>query len=281
MYIYNKPATAPRNFLSPISGLGGDRYIPAKNVDPVTGQPTVSERVRAPWAVVEVGLRNILCRFYQNAPRELIIPGSLPHTMEISVPGNTFSGSCHPRQLCPEEVHQNAPARDKLRERRCAEWREQWDREAANIIADPEFRANITERVLDVAGITGAGRFLTKPAEFVEVIQEREARETSIRLVAFIFLAGAGGILTFNAVRKYAKKRAARKAAEAESDASMGEIEENAKRVFTKEYYPGAGGDTKRHWRKPIDPDAPPPWKLNHRWSCERYGYDWVPGHCR
>jgi len=234
MYIYNKPATAPRMVLPGLSGLGEDRYIPAKNVDPATGQPTISAKYPVPWAVAEVGLRNIRCRFYQDAPRELVLTGSMPYTMEISVPGHNFIGACHPRQDCPEEIHQGAHPRDPWRISRCSAWKEQWDQEAATIIADPEFRANITERVLDVAGIQGAGRLLTKQAEFLEVVQQREAREAPIKLFAFIFLAGAGGILTFNAVRKYVKKRAARKAAEKAEELS-GDIEENWDSQATKD----------------------------------------------
>jgi len=246
MYIYNKPATAPRMVLSGLSGLGEDRYIPAKNVDPVTGQPTISAKYPAPWAVADVSLRNIRCRFYHNAPRELVLTGSMPYTMEIGVPGHRFVGSCHPREECPEEVYQGADPKDPWRIRRCKEWRDQWNQEAANIIADPEFRANITERVLDVAGIQGASRLLTDQAEFLEVVQEREARERPIKMIAFIFLAGAGGILTFNAVRKYVKKRAARKeakkaeeAAEQEASSLASNPDSKNRRHFVVKYRPG------------------------------------------
>ena len=280
MYIYAKSAVVPRNVLSGLSGLGTDRYIPPKNVDPATGLPVPSTRYPVPWGVVNVGLRNIDCRFYQNAPRDQVIPQSMPYTMEISLPGNHFVGFCQPNETCPEEVHQGANVRDPWRTRRCAAWREQWDQEAANIIADEEFRRNVTERVLDVAGITGASRYLVKPAEFLEVVQEREAREAPIKLFAFIFLAASGGILTFNYVRKKVKERAARKAPQA-ADAAMGEIQENAKKVYKKEYYPGAGGEVRGRWKKGHREGDPYPWELSRKSPCERYGYKWIPGYCR
>lgn len=271
MYIYTKPASAPRIGVPGLSGLGTDRYIPAKNIDPATGQPMVSSKYPAPWAVAEVGLRNINCRFYQDAPRELVLSGSMPYTMEISVPGHNFIGSCHPRQECPEEIHQGADPKDPWRIRQCKEWRDQWNQEAANIIADPGFRANITERVLDVAGIQRAGRLLTDQAEFLEVVQEREAREKPIKLLAFIFLAGAGGILTFNAVRKYANNRAKRK-----KDAV--EFEENSKGTYRKHFPHGSRKEVSDGW---VIVDRPRPWEIKTESQCEKHGFEWVPARCR
>ena len=187
--------------------LGGDRYIPPRNIDPTTGRPVPTADRPVPWGVAEVGLRDIKCRFYHNAPRELVVSQSLPYTMEITAGDDTFIGSCQPRTECPAAVHQGASIKDPWRQRVCRAWREQWERDAANIIADPEFRANVSERVLDVAGITGLARYRAKPAEFLEVVGEREARETPIKLFAFLALAGGGALLTFLQVRKWAKRR--------------------------------------------------------------------------
>lgn len=212
MYIYPRRGSTPQTALS---GLGAeDRYIPPKNVDPVTGRPIPTVKYPVPWAAIWVGLRDINCRFYQDAPRGQVISASMPYTMEISVPGHNFIGSCGASMDCPTSVHQNARPRDPWRIRRCNEWKEGRKEAAAQIIADPEFRANLTERVLDIAGITGLDRYRVSQAEFLEVVQEREARERPIKLFAFIFLAASGGILTFNYVRKVVKRRAARKAVE-------------------------------------------------------------------
>ena len=228
MYIYTRPRSVPRRRLS---GLGTTqeqpqeapvqeqastgqqgRYTPARNIDPATGLPIATQQHPAPWAVVDVSLDQINCRFYENAPREMVLPETLPYTMEISGPGYGFIGACHPSQQCPQEVHEGARPGDPLRESRCSQWLTQWTDEAPAVIASEEFRRELTDAVLNIANVTGARRSLAKPAEFLEIIYEREARERPIRMFAFVVLAGSAGILTFQAVRSAVKKRAKKKA---------------------------------------------------------------------
>jgi len=207
MYIYTHSVAPPTNVLS---GLGAeDRYIPPKNVDPATGQSIPTARYPVPWGVAQVGLRGINCRFYHNSPRELVEGMSLPYTMEISLPGHNFIGSCSPDLNCPTEVHQNTSVKDPWRARRCSEWAVGIPERTAATVADPDFRANLTERVLDVAGIDASARSRVKPAEFLEVVVEREVRERPIKVMATLGIIGSVGILTFLYVRKYAKKRKA------------------------------------------------------------------------
>jgi hypothetical protein len=68
----------------------------------------------------------------------------------------------------------------------------------------------MTERILDQAGITGWRRRFTKPAEFIQVLEERERRERPIKIFALLALAGGGGVLFWN----FLKKRRERKGAE-------------------------------------------------------------------
>lgn len=228
MYIYTKPRLVPRNSLSkrpePSEGLGQPaqtqaqtgpqgRYIPARGIDPATGQPVMSEGQPAPWAVVDVRLQQINCRFYENAPREMVLPETLPHTMEVTTPGRRFIGACHPTQACPPEVHEGARPGDPWRDTRCRQWLTNWNEHAPNVIASPEFREELTDSILSIANVTGTKRALVKPAEFLEVIYEREAKEKPIRVFSFIVLAASGGILTFQLVRNAVKKRAAEKRA--------------------------------------------------------------------
>lgn len=263
MYIYPKQGLV-QNVLS---GLGAeDRYIQPKNVDPTTGRSVPSARHPVPWGVAKVGLRNIDCTFYQNSPRELVVQMSKPYTMEISTPRDHFIGFCHPNVACPEEIHQGASVRDPWRGRQCAAWKQQWEQQAAGIIADEEFRKNVTERVLDVAGITGTDRYRVKPAEFLEVVQERETRERPVKLIAFIVLAASGGILTFGYVRKLVKRRAAKKAAASLEKEDSGEIEENG----------GPGSGPKKRYKiregRLVNPNIT-------KEQCDEMGHTWVRAH--
>ena len=308
MYIFTHRNAPPTSVLS---GLGGeDRYIPPKNVDPATGRPIPSEKYPYPWGVAEVGLRDIKCKFYHNSPRELVANMSFPYVMEIRAGDHHFIGNCNPNMMCPASVHQNAPARDPFRERRCAEWKEGRQEEAARIIADPEFRANITERVLNIAGI--APTLGVKPAEFLEVVIEQEARERPIKTLATIGLIASAGILTFVYVRKWAKKRQAKKSEDNVSEA-MGDIRENSeKKTSKKRYYYGDGKKVKGRW---YTGDPSPEYfdresnekktskkkyyygdgkRVRGRWytgdalpeyfdkelDCKRHGFRWIPGRC-
>lgn len=196
MYEYNTGKSVSTRPYPTALGALGDRYIPFSE----------TRRV-APWAVAEVSLENINCRCYHNAPREEVLRASVPYTMEISVPGHNFICSCNASTTCPQEVHQGAHQRDPWRERRCAEWREQWLQEGADLIASPGFREAMSEKVLDVAGITGWRRSLVKPAEFLQVIEERERRERPIKAFAVITLAVGGGALFWTWLRKRKKAR--------------------------------------------------------------------------
>lgn len=214
MYIYTRKASAPRYAVPALSGLGTaaqGRYTPARNVDPATGQPVPTQAVPVPWAAVDVNLQNVNCRFYKDAPREMVLPENLPYTMEISGPGYRFLGTCHPSQVCPESVHQGARPGDPMRVSRCNPWLERWNEESTDLIASEGFRRELTDNVLSVGNVTGVKRSLVKPAEFLEVVLEREARERPIKVISFIILAASGGILAFQAVRDAVKKKKLKK----------------------------------------------------------------------
>lgn len=166
-------------------------------------QPTATSAFR--WPIVETELSNIKCRCYENAPREEILRWMVPKSMEIHVPGHVFVCSCTPRTSildCPEEVHQGTDIRDPWRQRRCREWRENWEVEASNIIASEGFRDAMTELVLDEAGITGWRRLFAKSAEFVQVIEEREKRARAIKIAGGALLVASAGVLTWRYLQK-------------------------------------------------------------------------------
>jgi hypothetical protein len=202
MYVYTKKALG----MGTTQAQG--RYTPARNVDPATGQPVSTEAIPVPWAAIDINVQNINCRFYENAPREMVLPQNLPYTMEVSGPGYRYLGACHPSQECPESVHQGVQQSDPLYVSRCNQWLEQWNHEATALIESEGFRRELTNNILSVANVMGIKRSLAKPAEFLEVVMEREARERPIKLISFVILAASGGILTFKAVRSAVKKRA-------------------------------------------------------------------------
>lgn len=160
----------------------------------------------SPWPIVETELNNIRCTCYENAPREEILRWMVPKSMEIHVPGHDFVCSCTPKNGildCPEEVHEGADIEDPWRHRRCREWRESWEFEAANIVASEGFRDAMTEQVLDEAGITGWRRMLAKSAEFVQIVEEREKRARMIKITGGLVLMASAGALTW----RYLKNR--------------------------------------------------------------------------
>jgi len=163
--------------------------------------PSMTRRV-APWAIAEVVVNGIKCRCYQDAPREEIVRTSVPYSMEIlNWLGPTFVCSCMPDTNCPESVHQGASTRDPWRQRRCQEWREGRELSAAAEIASQGFRDQVTEQVLNVAGITGLQRRFAKGAEFVQVLEERERRERPIKVIGIGFLALAAATGTWFFIR--------------------------------------------------------------------------------
>ena len=199
MYEYNtKKSVSTKPYPIALAGLGSvDRYYPP------------SERRRAYWGTARVFLENINCTCYHNAPREEVLRASLPYTMEISLPGHSFLCSCHPDMVCPPEVHEGAYLQDPWRIRRCSAWAEQWRQDANALISSPGFRDEMSRRVLDVAGITGWRRNLVKPAEFLQVIQEREKRERPIKIFAVLTLSLGSGVLFWTWLRNRKKAKEA------------------------------------------------------------------------
>jgi len=198
MYEYLKKRHIPAA-LSMEQSLGfgalGDRYIPAR--------PT--SRI-APWAAVETTVQNIRVKCYQNAPREEVLREMVPYTMEISVPGNNFICLGNPIQECPESVHRGTDPKDPWRQRQCAAWRQTWERQAADIIASQDFRNQVTENVLNIAGISAWQRVLAKPAEFLQVVEERERRERSIKILSVLAFAAGGGVILWTYLRSRKEK---------------------------------------------------------------------------
>ena len=183
------------------AALGGTTIRHEKGTYFLPGETTAFQ-----WPLVTTEHNNISCRCYQNAPREEILRWMVPKAMEIHVPGDVFVCNCTPQTGaldCPEEVHQGTDPKDPWRQRRCQEWRENWEVEAANIIGSEEFRDAITENVLDIAGITGWKRLLANSAEFVQVLEEREKRGRAIKIAGGAVLALSAGVLTW----RYLKKR--------------------------------------------------------------------------
>jgi len=177
MYEYKKQNGA-------LQGLGVDRYVPG----------SASSQL-APWATAYTTVQNIDVKCYHNMPREEVLRRMSPYTMEISTPGNHFICIGNPDQECPESVHRNTDPKDPWRQRQCATWRQGWEQEAANIIASQEFRSQVTENILDAAGITGWRRWFTKPAEFIQVLDEKERRERGIKIFALVTIAAGGGFV--------------------------------------------------------------------------------------
>jgi hypothetical protein len=168
-----------------------------------------SETSLAQWPKVETEIDNIFCGCYQNSPREEILKQSIPYVMEIHTPNNAFVCWCEPRIgniNCPESVHQGADIHDPWRHRRCAEWEENWQAQAAEMISTPEFRERLTENVLDIAGITGLERKRAKTAEFMLVISERERRARALMIAGGAVVLVSAGILSLRYFAKRAKK---------------------------------------------------------------------------
>ena len=172
-------------------GLGADRYVPAR--------PNSS----VPWPIAYTTVQNIEMKCYHNAPREQVITGMVPYTMEISAPGNNFICNGNPSQECPESVYQNADPKDPWRQRQCAAWKQGWEQEAANIISTQGFRDQVTQNVLTLAGISGWRRWFAKSAEFIQVLDERERRERGIKIFALVTVAAGGGVVLW----KYLQNR--------------------------------------------------------------------------
>jgi hypothetical protein len=175
-----------------------------------------SETSLAQWPKVETEIDNIFCGCYQNSPREEILRRTIPYDMEIHTPNNTFVCWCEPKTsnlalACPESVHQGTDPRDPWRIRRCTEWREQWEAQAAEMIATPEFRDRLTENVLDIAGITGLERMRAKNAEFILVITEREKRARALMIAGGAVVLVSAGILSLRYFAKRSKAKRARK----------------------------------------------------------------------
>jgi hypothetical protein len=180
-----------RHIASAIStGLGADRYVP----------PNPRSQV-APWAKAYTTVQNITVTCYHNAPREEVLRKQVPYTMEISVPGNNFICISNPDQTCPESVHQGTDIKDPWRQRQCAAWKQDWEQQAANIIASEGFRNQVTENILDLAGISGWRRWFTKPAEFLQVLDEKERRERAIKIMALLTFAAGGGTILWTYLR--------------------------------------------------------------------------------
>jgi hypothetical protein len=183
MYEYAKKRFIPS---SVSTGLGTDRYIP--NATRTSSRPFD--------AVARTNVQNIDVQCYENMPREQIVTKQVPYTMELSVPGHSFVCIGNPDQECPASVHRNTDPKDPWRNRQCATWRQGWEQQAAGIIASQGFRNQVTENILNVVGITGWRRWFTKPAEFVQVLDEKEHRERVIKVAAVLALAaGSGAIL--------------------------------------------------------------------------------------
>ena len=188
MYEYAKKRFIPS---SVSTGLGTDSYTPAN----------LASRV-APYAIAETKVQNINVRCYENAPREQIVTKQVPYTMELSVPGHSFVCIGNPDQECPASVHRNTDPKDPWRNRQCATWRQGWEQQAAGIIASQGFRNQVTENILNVVGITGWRRWFTKPAEFVQVLDEKESRERVIKIAAVLALAASGGAILWTFLTK-------------------------------------------------------------------------------
>lgn len=173
----------------------GDQYLPAS--------PT---RTKTPWAIADTVVQGISVRCYQNAPREQILTRQVPYTMEISYPGGNFVCIGNPTTAfltCPESVHQNADPKDPWRIRQCAAWKEALPQQMADLVATEDFRKQVTDNILNVAGISAFGKLFAKPAEFVQVVEERERREGAIKVVSILALAAGGGVILW----KYLKRR--------------------------------------------------------------------------
>ena len=258
--------------------MGTDRYVQANTNSAV-----------APWARAETTVQNVDVRCYHNAPRELVLQQMVPYTMEISAPGNNFICIGNPRQECPESVHQNADPKDPWRINQCAAWKSGWERDAADIIASQEFRNQVTENVLNLAGISGWRRWFAKPAEFVQVLEEKESRERGIKIFALVAVAAGGGVILW----RHLQSKKNKVSQNPESDNDYFSAKTGAKKVVFKKRKHGPGRmpdyapDIARQiYRKMVDSakrlgrgkmlrEATPTWVHSYT---SRKGYGWYIG---
>lgn len=187
MYEYAKKRFIPS---AADTSLGADSYRTASTTSQL-----------APYAVARTSVQNIDVHCYENMPREQIVARQVPYTMELSVPGRSFVCIGNPNQDCPASVHRGTDPKDPWRQRQCAAWRTDWEREAAGIIASQAFRDQVTTNILNAAGITGWRRWFTKNAEFVQVLDEKERRERAIKIAAVVALAAGGGAILWTYLR--------------------------------------------------------------------------------
>lgn len=141
------------------------------------------------------------CTCYEQMARELIAPVTMPYSLEVKTLGKHFKCACNPRFVCPEAVHRNASPRDPWRAHVCSQWINDTKRAASQMISSEEFRTQMAKAVAKGGEVPGWQQLFMAPAEFTEVLVEREGRERPIMILGVLAIAAGGGFLLWKYLR--------------------------------------------------------------------------------
>jgi hypothetical protein len=157
--------------------------------------------VRIPKGVHPRLPEGMSCHCYEKMAREMIAPVAHPYSLEVNTLGRDFKCTCNPTMVCPESVHRGVSTRDPWRAHVCKQWIDQTKETASRVIASEEFRSQMARAVAKAGEIPGWQQLFMQPAEFTEVLEEREARERPIIIVGVLAIAAGGGFLLWKFLR--------------------------------------------------------------------------------
>jgi hypothetical protein len=226
MYLYNKLGLSGNSGLtiSPFHAklAAGVRAAPIRDMR-FGPPPDSGKKYRPtdyyPFARIIVNFNNIFedvllhCVCYENMPREEITDIRLsseqldfignPYTLEVHPIGHSYVCDCRTKITgCPESVHRGADPRDPWRQRQCADWEERINKEIADTLSTKNFRKVLAQRVFKTSGLQSwRGTFLP-PAEFTQVLIEREVRAKPYKVIAPLVIAVAGSVIAWQIIRK-------------------------------------------------------------------------------
>jgi hypothetical protein len=172
----------------------------AKRSD-ATGIPFMRVFARLRPGQSEALPEGMTCTCYEQMGRGIIAPVTLPYSLEVKTLGKHFKCACNPRMQCPESVHRGVSTRDPWRAEVCRGWINDTKRVATQMIEGEEFRAQMAKAVAKGGEVPGWQQLFMAPAEFTEVLVERERRERPIMILGVIAIAAGGGFLLWKYLR--------------------------------------------------------------------------------